>query len=119
MDVRRRCLATPFLRAFGVEKPQSFGGGVPLSEKEAERTYEMFKMCASPLALFNVLYPANRTVDQSRCLNENGPPESEAKRLTIGLFQGNKISLSEDVRAKAQAAVAKCIGAAAATTVAR
>jgi len=112
----RRCLAVPFLRAFGVDRLQSFGVGTPLSHDEAERTYDLYKACRNPLAIFNGLYPANRTVDQSRCIGDNGPSESDAKPLIVAALEGKQISLSDKIKEKAESAVAKCTGANATTT---
>ncbi|MEO8695585.1 MAG: hypothetical protein ABI658_18830 [Acidimicrobiales bacterium] len=112
----RRCIATPFLREYGIDKLQAFGAGTPLTQREAEKTYEMFDQCFDTLAMFDGLYSvlrpstASRTAAQTRCLRENGPGESEAKILHVGLFQGTKISFDEEIRAKAQAALTKCIG---------
>ena len=106
----RRCIATPFLRAYGIEKLRAFGKGTPLADSEAEQTYNAFKGCFDPRSVFDVYYPPERSTDQLRCLRESGPPETEAKRLLVGLFQGTKMSLTTDARAKVDAAVTKCMG---------
>ena len=108
----RICAASTLINSIGDERLEKLTAGNVPSDDDAEQMYVAFAKCRSMNEIIRALQSQvpRLTIDQSRCLNAEGPGAEESKPRIIALWQGKPLpAFSSAAVSKLQAAIAKCL----------
>ena len=108
----RICASSQLVKLFDVKRLDELTANAIPSDAEAELLYQAFTPCQG----MNVLVAAFQskvpklTIDQSRCLNAQGPTIADSKPFVLASYQQKPLPvISTDLRTKLREAAVKCL----------
>ena len=108
----RICAASKLLKLFDVKRLNELSANAVPTDADAEKLYEAFAPCTG----MNVLVAAYQSkvprllIDQSRCLNAEGPTIADSKPFVIAYLQRKPTPLvSTELQRKLRDAAIKCL----------